>query len=69
MLAAAHERPPSVDPPATRHRLGRTRRLGGRGNNHVRTVLVDLIVSLPRQVGHEDGGPGADHRGPSDRTV
>jgi NAD(P)-dependent dehydrogenase (short-subunit alcohol dehydrogenase family) len=38
-----------------RHCLGRTCRLGRGGNNHVRAVLVDLIVGFPREVRHEDG--------------
>ena len=69
VLAAAHERPPSGDPPAARHCLGHPRRLGRGGNNHVRAVVVDLIVGFPRKIRHEDGGPGADHRGPTERTV
>src|SRR3979409_1875342 len=54
---------PASPPPAAPPRLARG------GNDHVRAVLVDLIEGLRRQVGHEDGGPSADHRRPADRTV
>ena len=49
MLAAAGERPTSVDPPAVSRRLGRPRRLGRASNDHVRAVLVDLLVGVSRQ--------------------
>jgi hypothetical protein len=69
MLTAASERPLSVNPPTASCRLGRSRRLGRAGNDHVRAVLVDLLISLPRQPGREDVASGTDHRDPADRTV
>ena len=69
MLTAASERPLSVNPPTASCRLGRSRRLGRAGNDHVRAVLVDLLVGFPRQQGREDVASAADHGGPADRTV
>src|SRR5262245_53171297 len=49
MLAAARERPPAVDSPATGDRLGRPRGLGRAGEDRVGTVAVDLVVGLAQQ--------------------
>ena len=59
MLAAAGERPASVDSPAARCGLSRPRRLGRASNDYVRAVRVNLLVGVPRQQSGEDIAPTA----------
>ena len=68
MLAAAGERPPSVDSPAVGGRLGGTSGLGRPGEHRVRAVPVDLIVRLAAATARR-GSPAADRHRPADRTV
>ena len=68
MLAAAGERPSSVNTPAASHCLGPPYRLGRAGNDHIWAILVDLLVGVPRQQGRENAVCATDHRDPAQPT-
>src|SRR5882724_3946609 len=69
MLAAAGEGPSAVDPPAAGRGLGRSCRLDGSAQGHVRAASIHLLVGLARQQGRENAAHAAYHRCPTERPV